>query len=162
MIHQFEMYYANEYLEEIVADFAAVLNLKYDEKDVEIASKSMSVRGLENLLILKRDGCFVCIDCNARDFIMPLVVMCQDSDADKIKPLMLAWDNKMREEYDQKLTEEIVDVYHVKDGSTLLSEIETFYHISIYDKFINIKEKAPGPLNLLRDLETGAAEGMQE
>lgn len=46
------MYYANEYLEEIVADFAAVLNLNYDEKDVEIASKSMSVRGLENLLIL--------------------------------------------------------------------------------------------------------------
>lgn len=136
MIHQFEIYYANEYLEEIVADFAAALNLKYDEKDVEIASKSMSVRGLESLLILKRDGCFMCVDCNARDFIMPLVVMCQDSDVDQIKPLMLAWDNKMREEYYQKLTGEIVDVYNVKDGSTLLSEIESFYHISIYDKFI--------------------------
>ncbi len=130
------MYFTNEYLEEIVADFAAALNLKYDEKDVETASKSMSVRGLENLLILKRDRCFMCIDCNARDFIMPLVVMCQDSDADRIKPLMLAWDNKMREEYYQKLTAEIVDVYQVKDGSTLLSEIESFYHISIYDKFI--------------------------
>lgn len=78
----------------------------------------------------------MCVDCNARDFIMPLVVMCQDSDVDQIKPLMLAWDNKMREEYYQKLTEEIVDVYNVKDGSTLLSEIESFYHISIYDKFI--------------------------
>ena len=129
MVHQYEMYFTNEYLEEIVADFAAALNLKYDEKDVETASKSMSVRGLENLLILKRDRCFMCIDCNARDFIMPLVVMCQDSDADRIKPLMLAWDNKMREEYYQKLTAEIVDVYQVKDGSTLLSEIESFYHI---------------------------------
>ena len=92
MVHQYEMYFTNEYLEEIVADFAAALNLKYDEKDVETASKSMSVRGLENLLILKRDRCFMCIDCNARDFIMPLVVMCQDSDADRIKPLMLAWE----------------------------------------------------------------------
>lgn len=162
MIHQFEMYYANEYLEEIVADFAAVLDLAYDEKDVEAASAERDRCSLKNIFILKREGCILCIDCNDRDFIMPLVVMCQDSDADKIKPLMLAWDNKMREEYDQKLTKEIVDVYHVKDGSTLLSEIETFYHISIYDKFINIKEKAPGPLNLLRDLETGTAEGMQE
>ena len=136
MIHQFEMYYANEYLEEIVADFAAVLNLKYDEKDEEIASKSLSVRGLENLLILKREGCFMCIDCNARDFIMPLVVMCQDSDVDRVKAVMLEWDNKMREEYYQELTEEIVDVYNVKDGSTLLSEIESFYHISIYNQFL--------------------------
>lgn len=39
MIHQFEMYYANEYLEEIVEDLAAVLGLTYDEKDVEAASK---------------------------------------------------------------------------------------------------------------------------
>ena len=67
---------------------------------------------------------------------MPLVVICQDNDADKIKAAMLEWDNKMRDEYYQELTEEIVDVYNVKDGSTLLSEIESFYHISIFDEFI--------------------------
>lgn len=135
MIHQFEMYYANEYLEEIVADLAAVLGLTYDEKDVEAASKERDRCSFKNIFILKREDSFLCIDCNDRDFIMPLVVMCQDSDVDQIKPLMLAWDNKMREEYYQKLTEEIVDVYNVKDGSTLLSEIESFYHISISRQF---------------------------
>ena len=136
MIHQFEMYYENEYLEEIVSDLTAVLGLTYDEKDVEAASKERDRCSLKNIIILKREDCLLCIDCNDRDFIMPLVVMCQDSDVDQIKSLMLAWDNKMREEYYQKLTEEIVDVYNVKDGSTLLSEIESFYHISIYDMFI--------------------------
>ena len=136
MIHQFEMYYANEYLEEIVADFAAVLSLKYDEKDVEIASKERDRCSLKNIFILKREGCLLCIDCNDRDFIMPLVVICQDSDIDKIKAVMLEWDNKMREEYYQELTEEIVDVYNITDGSTLRSEIESFYHISIYNQFL--------------------------
>lgn len=51
-------------------------------------------------------------------------------------------DNKIREEYYQKLTEEIVDVYHVKDGTTLLSEIEGFYHIAIFDqKEVCVKSK---------------------
>lgn len=134
MLHQFEMYYANEYLEEIVADIAAILNLNYDEKDVEAASKERDRCSLKNLLLLKRDGCLLCIDCNDRDFIMPLVVICQDNDVDQIKVAMLKWDNKIRDEYYQKLTEEIVDVYHVKDGTTLLSEIERFYHIIICDQ----------------------------
>ena len=142
MVHQFEMYYANEYLEEIAADFAAILNLNYDEKDVEAASKERDRCSLKNLLLLKREGCLLCIDCNDRDFIMPLVVICQDNDADKMKAAMLKWDNKIREEYYQKLTEEIVDVYHVKDGTTLLSEIEGFYHIAIFDKEeIGVKSK---------------------
>ena len=49
---------------------------------------------------------------------------------------MLKWDNKMREEYYQELTEEIEDVYNVNDGSTILSQIERVYRISIYDEFI--------------------------
>lgn len=142
MVHQFEMYYSNEYLEEIVADFAAILNLNYDEKDVEAASKERDRCSLKNLLLLKREGCLLCIDCNDRDFIMPLVVICQDNDADQMKAAMLKWDNKIREEYYQKLTEEIVDVYHVKDGTTLLSEIESFYHIAIcYKEEISVKSK---------------------
>ena len=135
MVHQFEMYFANEYLEEIVADFAKILNLKYDEKDLEIASKSLRVHGLENVVLIQREGCLLCIDCNFKDFIYPLVVMCQDSDANKIKAAMLEWDNKIREEYYQELTEEIKDVYNVTNGSTLLSGIEKFYHISIHDEF---------------------------
>lgn len=136
MVHQYEMYFTNEYLEEIVADFAAVLNLKYDEKDLEAASEERNMRSLNNLFVMKRDGCFLCIDCNDRDYIFPLVVRCQDNDADRIKESMLRWDNKIREEYYQELTREIEDVYHVNDGSTLLSQIERIYHISIYDKFI--------------------------
>ena len=130
------MYFTNEYLEELVEVFASILNLKYDEKDVEIASTSLSVHGLENVLLIKGANCLLCIDCNARDYICPLVIMCQDNDADKIKAAMLEWDNKIREEYYQKRREEIVDVYNVKDGSTMLSEIERFYNISIHDEFI--------------------------
>ena len=136
MVHQYEMYFTNEYLEELVEVFASILNSKYDEKDVEIASTSLSVHGLENVLLIKGAGCVLCIDCNARDYICPLVVMCQDNDADKIKAAMLEWDNKIREEYYQKRREEIVDVYNVMDGSTMLSEIERFYNISIHDEFI--------------------------
>lgn len=136
MVHQYEMYFTNEYLEEIVADFATALNLKYDEKDLEAASEERSMRSLNNIFVIKREGCFLCTDCNDRDYIFPLIVRCQDNDADKIKESMLKWDNKIREEYYQELTEEIEDVYNVNDGSTLLSQIERIYHISIYDEFI--------------------------
>ena len=136
MIHQYEMYFTNEYLEEIVEDFASVLKLKYDVKDVETASEERDTHSLKNIFVIKREGCFLCIDCNDRDYIFPLVVRCQDSDADKIKAAMLKWDNKMREEYYQELTEEIEDVYNVNDGSTILSQIERVYRISIYDEFI--------------------------
>ena len=135
MVHQFEMYFTNEYLEELVADFAAVLNLEYDEKDVEIASESLSVHGLENVLLLKRTGCLLCIDCNARDYICPLVVICQDNDADKIKAAMLEWDNKIRKEYGQKSREEVINVYY-KNNRTLLRQIEEYYNISIHDEFL--------------------------
>lgn len=136
MVHQYEMYFTNEYLEEIVADFAMILKLKYHEKDLETASEEQNMRSLNNIFVIKREGCFLCIDCNDRDYIFPLVVRCQDNDADKIKESMLKWDNKIREEYYQELTEEIDDVYNVNDGSTLLSQIERIYHISIYDEFI--------------------------
>ncbi len=98
MVHQYEMYFTNEYLEEIVADFATVLNLKYDEKDLVAASEERSMRSLNNIFVIKREGCFLCIDCNDRDYIFPLIVRCQDNDADKIKESMLNWDNKIREE----------------------------------------------------------------
>ena len=135
MIYQYEMYFTNEYLEELVEVFASILNLKYDEKDVEIASTSLSVHGLENVLLIKGAGCLLCIDCNARDYICPLVIMCQDNDADKIKAAMLEWDNRIRKGYGQKPREEVINVFY-KDNQTLLRRIEEFYNISIHDEFM--------------------------
>ena len=129
------MYFTNEYLEELVEVFASKLNLKYDEKDVEIASTSLSVHCLENVLLIKGAGCLLCIDCNARDYICPLVIMCQDNYADKIKAAMLEWDNRIRKGYGQKPREEVINVFY-KDNQTLLRRIEEFYNISIHDEFM--------------------------
>ena len=71
----------------------------------------------------------MCIDCNARDFIMPLVVICQDNDADKIKAAMLKWDNKIREEYYQELTEETALYNFLQNLKIKKHTISSFYCI---------------------------------
>lgn len=134
MICQFEMWFTNEYVEEVVADFARILNLKYDEKDVETAMEELSMYDIKNLLLIKGDGCMLCVDCNYDDYIVPLVVICQEKGADEIKATMLEWDNRIRKEYGQKPREEIINVFY-KDNRTLLRRIEEFYNISIHDAF---------------------------
>ena len=134
MVYQFEMWFANEYIEEVVADFAAVLNLEYDKKDIDTAMEDLS-NGIKNVLMIKREGCLLCIDCNAKDYIIPLVVICQDNEEDQIKAAMLEWDNKIRKEYGQKLREEVINVYY-KNNRTLLRQIEEYYKISIHDEFL--------------------------
>lgn len=134
MVYQFEMWFANEYIEEVVADFAAVLNLEYDRKDIDTAMEDLS-NGIKNVLMIKREGCLLCIDCNAKDYIIPLVVICQDNEEDKIKAAMLEWDNKIRKVYGQKLREEVINVYY-KNNRTLLRQIEEYYKISIHDEFL--------------------------
>ncbi len=88
MLHQYEMWFTNEYVEEVVEVFAGILNLKYDEKDVEIAMEEISMYDIKNLLLIKGDGCMLCVDCNYDDYIVPLVVICQEKVADEIRAAM--------------------------------------------------------------------------
>lgn len=126
---QYEMYFTNEYIEEILDDLAVIMELQIEKKDINVAMQERDKNSLNNLLLLKSElGC-ICIDCNDKDWIFPLVVICQDGVAAKINEIMLKWDNMIRKEYAQKLTEEIRNVYG--KTHTLLSVIERYYGITI-------------------------------
>ena len=57
--------------------------------------------------------------------IFPLVVRCHEKDAEAAKAVMLKWDNLIREEYGQALTDDIYDVYGKQ--ATLSDDIEKYY-----------------------------------
>jgi hypothetical protein len=43
--------------------------------------------------------------------VFSLVVVCDESKADTIKKVMLNWDNMIREEYNQELTDDLQNLY---------------------------------------------------
>jgi len=122
---QFEMYFTNEYIEEIVCDLANVMELVVEKQNIVVAMQERDKNSPNNLYVLKGNNNTICIDCNDRDWIFPLVVKCQEDDADVIKAVMLKWDNLIREEYGQEPTEDIYNVYGNKN--TLLNSIEEYY-----------------------------------
>lgn len=80
-------------------------------------------------MLLKGESGSICIDCNDKDWIFPLVVKCQERLAPKLKETMLKWDNLIREEYAQKLSEDICNVYGKEQ--TLSDSIEKYYGITL-------------------------------
>ena len=126
---QYEMYFTNEYVEEILNDLAEIMDIHIEKKDIDAAMMERDGNSLNNLLLLKNESGCICIDCNDKDWIFPLVVRCQERIAVKINEIMLKWDNSIRQEYAQKLTEDIPDVYG--KTNTLLSTIEKYYGITI-------------------------------
>lgn len=126
---QYEMYFTNEYIEEILSDLAVIMELHFEQKDIDAAMQERDKKSLNNLLILKNESGYICIDCNDKDWIFPLVVICQEGVADKIKRIMLRWDNLIRKEYGQDLTEDICNVYGKEQ--TMLSNLENYYGITI-------------------------------
>lgn len=126
---QYEMYFTNEYLEDIISDLAVIMELNVEKKVIDVAMQERDKRSLNNLLLLKNESGCICIDCNDNDWIFPLVVKCQERVADKIKAIMIKWDNLIRAEYGQKLTEDICDVYGKEE--TLLDSIEKYYGLTI-------------------------------
>ena len=126
---QYEMYFTNEYIEEILDDLVVIMELHIEKRDINVAMQERDRYSLNNLLLLKSELECICIDCNDKDWIFPLIVICQDGVAAKIKEIMLKWDNLIRDEYGQKLTEEICNVYG--KTQTLLSVIEGYYGITI-------------------------------
>ncbi len=127
---QYEMYFTNEYIEEILDDLVVIMELHIDKRDINAAMQERDRNSLNNLLLLKSEQGCICIDCNDKDWIFPLIAICQDGVAAKIKEIMLKWENLIRDEYGQKLTEEICNVYG--KTQTLLSVIEGYYGITIF------------------------------
>lgn len=126
---QYEMYFTNEYIDEIVQELADEMGMEVAEQDIKSAMQEKDKSSLNNIYTLKKDGKLICIDCNDNDWIYPLVVQCNEAEADKVNKIMLKWDNMIREEYGQELTIDIPDVYG--KGSTLLSSIESYYKTRI-------------------------------
>ena len=126
---QYEMYFANEYTEEIVYDLVEAMGLYVEKKDIQVAMQEKNKYSLDNLLLIKGESGSICIDCNDNDWIFPLVVNCQERLVPKLKQIMLKWDNLIREEYAQTLSEDICNVYGKEQ--TLSDSIEKYYGITI-------------------------------
>ena len=126
---QFEMYFTNEYVNEILIDLANTMELRFQANDVEKAMQERDKQSKNNILLVKKDKRFICIDCNDKDWIFPLIVRCNEDEAQKVKDIMMKWDNSIREEYDQELTSEMFDAYEKDDN--VLKHIERFYNITL-------------------------------
>lgn len=129
MMVQFEMYFTNEYVKEILTDLANAMKLHFHNEDVEKAMQERDKQSKNNILFVRKDKRFICIDCNDKDWIFSLIVRCGESEAKKVKEIMLKWDNLIREEYDQELTSDMFNVYEKDDN--LLKRIEEYYNITL-------------------------------
>lgn len=126
---QFEMYFTNEYVKEILTDLANTMKLRFQEEDVEKAMQERDKQSENNILLIKEDKRFICVDCNDKDWIFPLIVRCDESEAQKVKERMMKWDNSIREEYEQRLTGDMFNAYEKDDN--LLKRIERYYNITL-------------------------------
>jgi len=129
---QFEMYFTNEYLFDIVNDLTRIMNIFYDRTLLQKAFEERDNESINNLFVARDSICkeyFVCVDCNNKDWIFPLIVKCSDEHKIEVNKCMLDWDNEIREEYGQELTEEIFD--SIKNEDSLLKRIESFYQTKI-------------------------------
>lgn len=122
---QYEICFANEYAEEVIIELTKEMQLPYLREDF-LTRNMCSPR---NLYIARKKDRLICLDCNDRDWLFTLVVICNENEAEFIKRIILKWDNRSREEYGQELTKELKNWYGVPDS--LLRIIEQEYHISL-------------------------------
>ncbi len=126
---QYEMYFTNEYTKEILHDLAEVMDLYIEETSIEKALLEKDKSSQNNLFLLKGKGQFVCVDCNNNDWVFPLIVICDEKIQNEVRVVMLRWDNLIREEYNQELSGDIINVYGKEN--TLLHNIEAGYGIKL-------------------------------
>ena len=132
LVKQYEMYFTNEYTEEIIDEIADTLNVKYDKDLLYGAIKENDKTSLNNIFILNtNEGCVI-VDCNNKDWIYSLIIISIDSLAEEVCKVMLKWDNDIREEYGQELVLYERDVFGKSD--TLLDSIEEYYKQKIYPR----------------------------
>ena len=126
---QFEMYFTNEYVQEIVTDLTKAMGLHLPEEAVEKAMRESDPQSKNNLLLIKKDDRFICIDCNDRDWIFPLIVRCDENEAPLLKGIMMSWDKAIREEYAQEAVSDLSDALGKADN--LLKRLEKYYDLTL-------------------------------
>ena len=132
MVYQFEMVFPNDVYDEytLMEKFARILDLIDDEEDIEDTLQEQVY-----IKFVRGEGRFVCVDYSSGDYIMPLVVICLDDYAEKVRAAMFELDNECRRRYGQKPRISVENDFH-NEGYTLLKEIEKDNDISIHDKFL--------------------------
>ena len=126
---QFEMYFTNEYVQEIVTDLTKAMGLHLPEEAVEKAMRESDPQSKNNLLLIKKDDRFICIDCNDRDWIFPLIVRCDENEAPLLKEIRMSWDKAIREEYAQEAVSDLSDALGKADN--LLKRLEKYYDLTL-------------------------------
>lgn len=126
---QFEMYFTNEYVQEIVTDLTKAMGLHLPEEAVEKAMRESDPQSKNNLLLIKKDDRFICIDCNDQDWIFPLIVRCDENEAPLLKEIMMSWDKAIREEYAQEAVSDLSDALGKADN--LLKRLEKYYDLTL-------------------------------
>lgn len=128
-MEQYEMYFTNEYTEDIAVELAKKMSIVFDKNKLTEAIKENDITSDKNIFYAQNGENKLIIDCNNRDWIYSLVAICNDSCCNDVKKIMHDWDNRIREEYDQELIEEICNVFGKTD--TLLDGIEEYYKVQI-------------------------------
>jgi len=132
MWFQYEMFFTNEYIFELIKELSQIMHIEYNESMVMRAFKCIDNASKESIFIARNVddySLFICVDCNNKDWIYPLIVRCNEITNIAVNECMLRWDNKIREEYGQKLTVSIENSINNED--TLLGRLEKFYNINV-------------------------------
>lgn len=128
---QYEICIANEYAEDVIMELTKAMQLPYLREDFLTAWNERNKRSSRNLYITRKKDRLICLDCNDRDWLFTLVVICNENEAEFIKRIILKWDNRCREEYGQELTKELKNCYGAPDSLMRITEQE--YHISLME-----------------------------
>ena len=124
---QYEMYFTNEYTEEIISDLCNIMKLPYSDEKVNKAMSEKDIYSKDNLLIIQNEECFICTNCSNIDYIYPLIIRCPDVLSEAVNQCMFTWDQQIRLEYCQEPSKGIPNVYG--NDNTLLKYLEDVYQM---------------------------------
>ena len=127
---QYEMYFTNEYTEEIIDELAEIFKVKYDKSLLHQAIKELDKSSINNIFVINIDESCIIVDCNNRDWIYSLIVISTDFFANSVSDILMKWDNEIRKVYGQELVLCEQDVFG--KSNTLLESIEEYYKQKIY------------------------------
>lgn len=111
---QYEINFDNGFTEDFLYELAKTLKLDFVKETLQKAIDERDTNSPNNVYILRGEDSCICMDCNDRDWLFGITVLCQEKDADQVKAVMLKWDNISRGECGQKLTKDIENVYGKK------------------------------------------------
>ncbi|MBR1445359.1 MAG: hypothetical protein IJ583_17705 [Firmicutes bacterium] len=126
----YEITLANEYTEDVLKEVSIVMDLHYNNEDLKKCISERNMRSINNLFTLKNNKKMVCIDCNDRDWLFLICIICNENEAVKVKEVLLKWDNISREEYSQQLRNDLDNEYY--NPNSCLKQIEKFYNIRLW------------------------------